>query len=91
MVLSSDGLGLGSSLSGPRMALKTGSHITEMMSNTTMVKATLGREATIKCVAENLVGQKTVSRPRGTQFDRAQWLRGRKPFMTLEKLSLQQK
>lgn len=30
-------------------------------SNVTVVKATLNREATIKCVAENLVGQKTVS------------------------------
>ena len=28
--------------------------------NLTVVKATLGREATIKCVAMNLVGQKTV-------------------------------
>ena len=30
-------------------------------SNVTFVKATLGRKATIKCVAQNLVGQKTVS------------------------------
>ena len=29
--------------------------------NITFVKATLGRKATIKCVAQNLVGQKTVS------------------------------
>ena len=29
----------------------------------TKVRATLGREATIKCRAENLVGQKTVSKP----------------------------
>lgn len=30
-------------------------------SNVSVVKATLGREATLKCEAENLVGQKTVS------------------------------
>ena len=29
--------------------------------NITFVKATLGRKATIRCVAQNLVGQKTVS------------------------------
>ena len=32
-----------------------------IQSNVTFVKATLGRKATIKCVAQNLVGQKTVS------------------------------
>ena len=31
------------------------------------VRATLGREATIKCQAGNLVGQKTVSKHQGTK------------------------
>ena len=41
---------------GPKSAELTSQNVT-----VTRVKATLGREAIIKCRAENLVGQKTVS------------------------------
>ena len=34
--------------------------VTYSNNNVTFVKATVGRKATIKCVAVNLVGQKTV-------------------------------
>lgn len=44
------------------MALVRASPSQMTRNNVTVVKATLGREATIKCVAEHLVGQKTVSR-----------------------------
>merc|ERR550532_179163 len=37
------------------------SHNDDSNTTVTFVKATLGREASIHCIAENLVGQKTVS------------------------------
>ena len=42
---------------GPKSA-----EIQSQNASVTEVRATLGREATIKCQAENLVGQKTVSK-----------------------------
>ena len=46
-------------------------------SNTTVtfVKATLGREASIHCIAENLVGQKTVSLPKANEVRGSNLLR----------------
>ena len=37
-----------------------GKHETGGMGNVTITRATIGRSATMKCVAKNLVGQKTV-------------------------------
>ena len=51
-----------SSSSQPR-SQRSQMSVNEMRSSNnsvTFVKATLGREATIQCIAENLVGQKTV-------------------------------
>ena len=50
------------SVVGPNITMgPTSAKLTSQNVTVTRVKATLGREAIIKCRAENLVGQKTVS------------------------------